>query len=162
MVKAYKDLSKGSKSRLSGTVARLHKSGITVRQVYDSKGKQVMSDIDLKKGLSFKGKKASFDGLKRNILQIQLSQERKEGLSTLALPQYVKFGYKGKKLSVITKELRKTAGLNIFFDISKKVQKQFNLTEKEAFRRTDLILKMAHTNYKKLSKVEKVILSFFS
>ena len=155
-IKKYTQLSKGSKEKLRTTLERLHKSGITVKDV------KTMSDLQIKKALGFKGKKASFLGLKRNINQLQFDLERKEGVSNSALPTYVKFGYRGKKLSRTKNELRKTVGLNIFFDIAKKVQKEFKLTERQSYKRTDLILKQANINYKNLSKREKELLSYFS
>ena len=162
LVKKYSELGKGSKDKLSSTIERLHKSGITRKEAL------AMSDSDLKQSLGFVGKKASFEGLKRNIRNIGsgISDKdkltRKEGLSNIVLPKYVKFGYRGKKLNVVKTELRKTAGLNIFFDISRKVQSQFNLTSKQAYKRTDLIIKKYHFKKESLSKVERQILSFFS
>lgn len=162
MVKKYSQLSKGSKDKLSNTVERLHKSGITRKDALK------MSDSDLKKALGFKGKKASFEGLKRNIKQIGVgvdkidTKERKEGITNLSIPKYIKFGYRGKKLNIVKTEIRKTAGLNIFYDISKKVQTEFNLSENQSYRRTDAILKIARINYANLTKREKELLSYFS
>jgi len=162
MVKEYKDLDVKFKERLSIVVERLHKSGITRTEALK------MSDSDLRKSLGFVGKKASFEGLKRNIRNIGsgISDKdkltRKEGLSNLILPKYSKIGYRGKGLTRVKSQIRKTAGLNIFFDISKKVQSQFNLTSKEAYKRTDLIIKKYHTRKESLTKVERQILSFFS
>jgi len=162
MTKKYSELGKGSKDKLSSTIERLHKSGITRKEAL------AMSDSQLRKELGFVGKKASFEGLKRNIKQIGVgisktdTIKRKEGLSNLLLPKYIKFGYRGKRLNIVKTEIRKTSGLNIFFDISKKVQTQFNLTSKQAYKRTDLIIKKYYKDKRTLSNVERQILSFFS
>lgn len=161
-VKDYTKLSKGSKDKLSNTLARLHKSGITRKEAL------LMSDYDLKQALGFKGKKASFEALKRNIRQIGLGVsktdviQRKEGVSNLVLPKYVKFGFRGKKLNIVKTEIRKASGLNIFFDIAKKVQTTFKISEKDSYNETRAILELAKINYNALTKRQKIILSYFS
>lgn len=156
MQKKYSQLSKSSKTKLSSTLNRLHKSGITVKDV------STMSDAKLKQALGFKGSQTSFKGLKRNIDQLQFTQERKEGISNLSLVSYSKIGYRGKGLSRVKSQLRKGVGLNIFYDISKEVQKKYGLTEKQSYRATDTILTQARKNFKKLDKKEKELLSYFS
>jgi len=161
-VKKYTQLSKGSKDKLSTTLERLHKSGITRKEAL------LMSDYDLKMALGFKGKKASFEALKRNIRQVGHGVSktdtitRKEGISNLLLPKYVKFGYRGKKLNIVKTEIRKASGLNIFFDIAKKVQSTFNVSQKDSWNETRAILELAKVNYNALTKREKKILSYFS
>lgn len=156
MVKKYSQLSESSKKRLSSVLVRLHKSGISVKDT------QILSDTELKKGLGFKGTQTSFNALKRNIVQLQFTQKRKEGVSNRSLITYSKVGYRGKGLSRVNSQLRKTVGLNIFYDIAKQVQKKFNLTEKQSYRATDSILKQAKVNYKRLDKKERELLSYFS
>lgn len=156
MPKTYSQLKESSKGKLANTLERLHKSGITVKDTL------VMSDSQLKQSLGFKGKKTSFEGLKRNIRQLQFDQQRQEGISNRSLTSYAKSGYRGKGLSRVKSQLRKTVGLNIFFDISKKVQSTFNLTTNQSYKQTSLILRKARTNFRNLSKREKEILSFFS
>lgn len=158
----YSKLTPTTKGKLNSTLVRLHKSGITQKEAL------ALSDKDLKQALGFKGKKTSFEGLKRNIKNLSVGindkdkLSRKEGLRTLALPKYAKFGYRGKRLSIIKKELSKAIGLNIFFDISKEVQTKFNVSTKQSFKLTNSILERAKKNYKKLSVIEKIILSYFS
>ena len=156
MQKKYSQLSKSSKSKLSSVLTRLHKSGITAKEANS------MSDSDLKKGLGFKGTNTSFKALKRNINQLQFTKERKEGVSNLSLVTYQKSGFRGKGLSRIKSQLRKGVGLNIFFDIAKEVKDKYGLTKKESYRATDVIIKRAKSNYKKLDKKEKDLLSYFS
>lgn len=156
MVKKFKDLSTSSKKKLSSVLVRLHKRGISVKDT------QTLSDSELKKGLGFKGSQTSFIALKRNIVQLQFTQKRKEGVSNLALTSYAKKGIRGKPLSRTKTQLRKEIGLNIFFDIAKDVQKKFNLTENQSYNATRSILRQAKINYKKLDKKEKELLSYFS
>ncbi len=156
MAKGYSQLTEGSKKKLSNTLERLHKSGITVKQAL------AMSDLQLRQSLGFKGKKSSLEGLKRSIRQIQFDQNRQEQISNRSLTSYAKSGYRGKGLSRVKSQLRKTSGLNIFFDIAKKVQTTFNVSTNRSYRQTDIILRRARTNYRGLSKREKEILSYFS
>ena len=156
MQKKYSQLSESSKKKLSTVLSRLHKSGITVKDTF------TMSDTKIKQALGFKGSQTSFKGLKRNILQLQFTQERQESISNKALISYTKVGYRGKGLSRVKSQLRKTVGLNIFFDISKDVQKKFNLSTSESYRITDKLIKRAKSNYKKLTQKEKELLSYFS
>lgn len=156
MPKNYSQLTESSKNKLSNTLERLHKSGITVRQALS------MSDTQLRQALGFKGKKSSLEGLKRNIKQIQFNQNRKEQISNRSLTSYTKSGYRGKGLTRVKSQLRKTTGLNIFFDIAKDVQTKFNVSKERSYSETRTILKVARTNYKKLSKREKELLSYFS
>jgi len=159
---AYNKLSSNSKAKLNSTLIRLHKAGLTQK---DALG---LSDKDLRKALGFKGTKTSFNGLKRNIKNLSVgidkkdALKRKEGLRSLALPKYAKFGFRGKKLSIINKELGKTVGLNIFFDISKDVQTRFGISEKKSWFITRNILKKAKVNFNQLTQIEKIILSYFS
>ena len=163
MVKKYSQLKPLSKNKLSTTLERLHKSGLKRNDIFRPKdNKQLISDKELRLSLGFKGKKASFEGLKRNIRQIGISKERKEGSVNLSLPKYANFGFRGRKLDIIKKELRTTSGINIFFDIQAKVQKEFNLTKNQALIQTKAILEIAKTNYTKLNKREKIVLSYLS
>lgn len=158
----YSKLSANSKAKLNSTLVRLHKAGLTQKDAL------ALSDKDLKQTLGFKGTKTSFEGLKRNIKNLNVgidkkdTLKRKEGLRTLALPKYAKFGYRGKRLSIVKKELGKTVGLNIFFDISKEVQTRFNISEKKSWFITRNILKKAKVNFNQLTQIEKIILSYFS
>jgi len=156
MQKKYSQLTESSKKKLSGVLSRLHKSGTTVK---DTQG---MNDMQLKQALGFKGSDTSFKALKRNINQLQFTQERKEGISNRSLISYTKIGYRGKGLSRVKSQLRKTVGLNIFFDISKEVAKKYGLTENQSYSATRTILKQARLNYKKLDKKDKQLLSYFS
>jgi len=156
MPKKYSQLSEGSKKKLSNVLSRLHKSGITIK---DTKS---MNDSQLKQSLGFKGSNTSFNALKRNINQLQFTNERQEGISNRSLISYTKIGYRGKGLSRVKSQLRKTIGLNIFFYIAKDVQKEFNLSSGESYSATRVLLKRAKINYKKLSQKEKELLSFFS
>lgn len=154
--KKYSQLSEGSKKKLSGLLVRLHKSGISVKDIPS------LSDFQLKKGIGFKGSQTSFKALKRNIVQLQYTQERKEDVSNRSLISYSKIGYRGKGLSRVNSQLRKSVGLNIFFDIAKDVQKKHKLTEKQSYSATRKILKQAKLNYKRLDKKDKELLSYFS
>ena len=156
MRKTYFQLSESSKERLSSVLERLHKSGLSVKDV------EVMSNVQLKRAIGFKGKISSLEGFRRNVAQLQFTQIRKESISNRTLISYRKAGYRGKGLSRVSHQLRKGIGLNTFFDIAKKVQTTFNISKSQSYKRTDLILKKARVNYKKLSKREKEILSYFS
>ena len=156
MRKTYSQLSESSKERLSSVLERLHKSGLSVKDV------EAMSNVQLKRAIGFKGKISSLEGFRRNVAQLQFTQIRKESISNRTLISYQKAGYRGKGLSRVSHQLRKGIGLNTFFDIAKKVQTTFNISKSQSYKRTDLILKKARINYKKLSKREKEILSYFS
>jgi len=155
-IKKYVQLSVSSKQKLSSVLVRLHKSGITSKEALG------LSDSELKKNLGFKGSQQSFKALKRNITQLSYTQERKQGVSNQSLIHYSNIGYRGKGLSRVKSQLRKGVGLNIFFDIAKKVQKQYSLTEKQSYKATDTILRQAKVNYKRLDKKERELLSYFS
>jgi len=156
MVKKYSQLSEGSKKKLSAVLLRLHKSGISV------KDSQIMSDSQIKQKLGFKGSQTSFKALKRNIVQLQYTQERQENISNRSLTNFLNKGVRGKNLLRVKSQLRKTVGLNIFYDISKEVAKKYGLTKKQSYRATDTILTQARKNFKKLDKKEKELLSYFS
>ena len=156
MRKKYSQLTEGTKTKYSNTLERLHKSGITVKDT------KIMTDLQLKQALGFKGKKSSFEGLKRVIKQLQFDQNRQEKISDRSLQSYSKAGYRGKGLSKVKSQLRKSVGLNIFFDISKEVKSKYGLTTNQSYRQTERILKQARINYGRLSQREKEILSYFS
>lgn len=156
MPKTYQQLSESSKKRLSNVLERLHKSGLTVNDTIK------LSDSQLRQAIGFKGKKTSFDAFKRNIKQLQFDQQRKEGISNRTLTSYTKLGYRGKGLSRVKSQLRKSVGLNIFFDIAKEVQTKFNISKNQSYSETRNILKLARNNYRRLSKRERELLSYFS
>lgn len=154
MAKTYSQLSEASRKKLDSHLRRIYKNGYSVKEVL------AMSDLELRQKFSLKV--SAIEGFKKNTQQLQFTQERKEKISDRSLNEFVKQQYRGKGLSRVKSRLRKTIGLNIFFDISKKVQSQYNLTKNQSYRRTDLILRRARTNYRGLSKREREILSFFS
>lgn len=156
MQKSYTQLSSSSKKKLSTTLNRLHRSGISVKDIPN------LSDNEIKKALGFKGTQTSFKGLKRNINQLYFTKERQESISNQSLSSYSKIGYRGKGLTRVKSQLRKTIGLNIFFDIAKKVQDKYALTKKQSYRATDTILTQARKNFRRLDKKEKELLSYFS
>jgi len=157
MPKPYSQLSETSKEKLSNVLERCHKRGITVKEALK------MSNSELRQNFAIKSrKKATIEGFKRNLRQLQFTQERQEKISGRVLPSYTKVGYRGKGLSRVKSQLRKTVGLNIFFDIAKKVQTTFNVTKNQSYKQTDTILRRARLNYRGLTKREREVLSYFS
>jgi len=155
-LKAYINLEKASKDKLVSVAERLERSGITVKEALK------LSDLDLRKSVGFKGKKTSFEGFKRNVKEIGLTLERKQGILKDALPKYAKIGYIGKGLNLAKVRLDKIIGLNVFFDIAKEVQNKFGLTVSESYNKTSNMLQIAKFDFNQLSKSEKIILEFFS
>jgi len=149
--KKYVDLSSGSKKKLENTLERLERCGITI---YESKK---MSDTQLRQALGFKGKKTSFDGLKRNINQLSLDMSRKQGSINLVLAKKVKQGYRGKGLKIQRGILVKTCG-DTFTSIALDLEKA-GLSKKESYIATRRILKVPKYLYpKQLNRKEREIL----
>jgi len=144
--KDFNQLAKSSKDKYSSILKRLHTSGIT------SKEALVMSNSELKKTIGFKGKLSSLNGLKRNISAIKRDSTKKRDLPNYTLKSYKKFGYRGKKLQEVKIELNKTIG-STFYSISDDIQKKRNISEKEADKRVNFLLKL---DKKKLNDTEVV------
>jgi len=157
MPKPYSQLSETSKEKLSNVLERCHKRGITVKEALK------MSNSELRQNFNIKSrKKATIDGFKRNLRQLQFTQERQEKVSDRALKTYVKQNYRGKGLNRVKTQLRKHVGLNTFFDIAKKVQTTFNISRNESYNKTRSILNRYRISKSRLSRREIEILSFFS
>lgn len=170
-IKSYNQLNQNAKDKLANTLNRLERSGIKINDYIEinkrssNYGKFKVSNQQIKNDLAFKGKLTSLEGLKRNIREVWLTKERKEGSVNINVDKAKRSGYIGKGLSQIKNRYRKTAGFNIFFDISEKVQTQFNVSEKKAWNITRDILKRAKDSKQKLNLLnqkEKQLLSFFS
>lgn len=65
-----KKLSKGSLDKYESVINRLYRADLTAKEALS------LSDNDLKKALNFKGVQASFEGLKRNINNVEQSQTK--------------------------------------------------------------------------------------
>lgn len=121
-----------------------------------------MNDAQLRSRLNFKGKKTSFEGLKRNIKQIDGNStryNRVKGLTT---------DFVNKEKTVQNKRrafnsAHYVIGSNRFFEGMRKVQElNHNLSERQAIILTDSIIKKAKKNYKSLSSVQKQIIEAIS
>ena len=169
--KSYNQLKSSAKNKLATTLNRLEKSGIKINDYIDNHksssnyGKFKVSNKQIRNDLGFKGKNTSLEGLKRNIRELWLSKERQEGSVNIQINKAKSLGYRGKGLSQIKNRLRKTSGINTFFDIAKDVQNKFNVSERKSFDITRDILKRAKKSKQKLkllNQKEKQLLSFFS
>lgn len=169
--KKYSQLKQTAKNKLATTLNRLEKSGVKINDyIVNQKsnsnyGKFKVSNKQIRQDLGFKGKNTSLEGLKRNIREVWLSKERKEGSVNIEVNKAKNLGYRGKGLSQIKNRLRKTSGINTFFDISNQVQIKFKVNEKESWNITRNILKRAKKSKQKLNLLnqkEKELLSYFS
>jgi len=161
-IKKYPSLKKGTRDKLSQTNRRLQKVGLTPNEFLD------LNRSEQKKALNYKGLDKNFDGTIRNVKQliIGVSKDdkllRQKSIVNISTKFYVKIGFRRKKLSRMKAQLSKSMGLNIFYDIAKKVQKKYKLSKDASYRKTDSILKRALIDYGKLKRKEKNILSYFS
>ena len=154
MVKEYSQLSEPTKSRYSSMLEKLHKSGFTISEVRNFTGKE------LKNALGNKATVKTNEAYIRIIKQISSTPERKEKTIEKTLISYKNFGYRGKKLNDIEKELVKTSG-NTFMSIAKDLQHE-GYSEKESYYKTRELLKVPKSDYdKKLTKIEKDIIESY-
>lgn len=169
--KKYSQLTQGSKNKLANTLERLERNGIKINDYIVNQKKDVnygkfkVSDNQIRTDFGYNYKKSSLEGLKRNIREVWLSKERKEGSVNIQVNKAKSQGYRGKGLAQIKNRYRKHAGINIFFDISESVQTKFKVSEKESWNITRDILKKAKQSKQKLNLLnqkEKELLSFFS
>lgn len=91
-------LSTSSVKKYASVLSRLHKADISVSDAL------AMSDKQLQKELNVKNIK-SVKALKRNIKSLTIDDGRKEKIIKTAKESYKKFGYTGKGLQKIEKEL---------------------------------------------------------
>jgi len=91
-------LSTSSVKKYASVLSRLHKADISVSEAL------AMSDKQLQKELNVKNLK-SVKALKRNIKSLTIDDGRTEKIITTAKESYKKFGYTGKGLQKIEKEL---------------------------------------------------------
>lgn len=136
---------------------RLERNGLSVKQA------QSLSDVDLKKALGFKGKQASFEGLKRNINAIDASikkdYERAIELSKDVASKEKTQSQKSRKYKIATNVL----GHNRFWNgINKAVDINRNLTKNQAIEIVDRTIKSAKIDYNALSKKQKQIIDSIS
>lgn len=141
----YKDLSEGSKSKYTSMLTLLHKSGFTISEVRNFTPKE------LKNALGNKAVLKTNESYLRVIKQISMTSERKEKTIEKALISYENFGFRGKKLDQMKKELVKTSG-NTFMSIAKDLQKK-GYSEKQSYYRTRVLLKVPLSDYD--SKLEQ-------
>lgn len=151
--KKYAELSEGSKKKIAGVLKRLDKADITVKKA------KAMTDSDLKKALGFKGKKASFIGLRKNIKQITLTQVRRKESVDIVVKQYQKQGWKGVKLKGLQKDLTKTAGSS-FISISNELQK-LGYEKYDSYDQAEFLLKIPKSKYNTIPKDQRDILRDF-
>lgn len=168
-LKAYNKLKQSSKNKLATTLNRLERNGIKINDYINNQkssanyGKFKVSNKQIKNDFGMKA--SAVEGFKRNIKQVWISKERKEGSVNIQVNKAKTIGYRGKGLSQMKNRLRKTSGINIFFDISKEIQTKFNISEKQSWNLTRDILKRAKKSKQKLNLLnqkEKQLLSFFS
>ena len=116
-----------------------------------------MSDADLRKGVGFKGKKASFEGFKRNIRQITFTQEHRKGSANIVVAKYKSYGFKGAKLKQLEKDLTKTAGSS-FISISQELEK-IGFSKEMSYKRASFLLKIPKSKYNLIQQSERDILA---
>ena len=153
MKKKYQELSVSSKSKIASTLERLDKIGITVKEA------KRMTDTDLRKAIGFKGKKASFEGFKRNVRQITFSQEHRKESANIVIKKYKKFGFKGVKLKQLEKDLTKTAGSS-FISISEELQK-LGYEKYKSYDQAEFLLKIPKSEYDTIPIEQQDILRDF-
>lgn len=151
--KKYSELSESSKSKIASTLERLDKAGITIKEA------KAMSDADLRKGVGFKGKKTSFEGFKRNVQQITFTQEHRKESANIVIAKYKKYGFKGRKLKELEKDLTKTAGSS-FISISQELEK-IGYDKDESYKAAELLLKIPKDKYDTIPAAEREILRDF-
>lgn len=153
-MKDYNDLSDSTKNRYASMLEKLHKSGFTTMEVRNFTGKE------LKNALQNKATIKTNEAYIRIIHQITTTIERKDKTVDLALDSYKKFGFKGRGLDKIEKELTKVSG-NTYFAIVKRLQKDYKESEKKALIHARDILKLPKSHYTMLEQKEQLILADF-
>ncbi len=152
----YESLTKGSKDKLVGVIARLEKHGLTSQEALQ------LSDIELKTRIKFEGKEASFKGLKRNIRAI----DGKTTNYSRAIPLIKDFSSREKTSQAKRRAYQsgaKVIGHNRFFNgVNAVQQKNPKLSPRQAQVITASIIKKAKKRFNKLSKTQKQILQAIS
>jgi hypothetical protein len=160
--KPYSQLSKRTKERLTFFLKLAHKSGVSFTEL------RKMNDKDFGLTLGIKRTKSNIVANRKLLSQAQKSKARREGSISRALTSYENFGYHGKGLDKIEKELIKSSG-NIFSAISYEVEKTYfsnikdkDIRERKANKRAKKLLMINKSDRKKLERVDQDILSDFS
>jgi hypothetical protein len=167
--KDYSKLSEGTKKRLTTFLKLAHKSGASFTDLRKLNDKDFAQTLGIIKGKRIKGNKFSnIESNRRLLSQAQKSKERREGSINRALVEYKDFGYRGKRLDQVEKELIKSSG-NIFSAISYEVEKTYfsnvkdkDKRERKANKRTKKLLLISKEDRKNLERVDQDILSDFS
>jgi len=153
----YFQLTDSAKSKYISLVNRLERNGLSVKQA------QNLSDSDLKKAIGFKGKQASFKGLKRNINAIDPSvnkdYERAQELSKHIASKEKTVKAKSIKYKIATKII----GHNRYWNgVDKAVDINRNLTKNQALEIVDRTIKSAKVDFQALSSQQKEIIQAIS
>ena len=149
ILKPYSKLSKSSQKRLGQFAKKVHLVGTTASKV------KKMTDSEIR--TTFQTKAKNLDTFRRLARQLTSTKERREGSIKLAIKPYIKFGFKGPKLEKIEKELTKTVG-NTFSAIASDLQTKLGLSEKESYKRANMLLKIPKEHYDELTDIEVEIL----
>ena len=167
--KDYLKLSENTQKRLGSFLVKVHKSGTSFTEL------RLMNDVDfalalgIKKGKRIKGNKFSnIESNRRLLSQTQKTKERREGSIKLAEKPYIKFGFRGKRLEALNKELIRTSG-NVFSAISYEVEKKYfshikdkKIRERKSDKKAKKLLLIPKSERDKLKIVDKNILDTFS
>lgn len=135
----YAQLSESTKQRYSSMLEKVHKSGYTSKELLK------MNDNDFRNALGTKAKNLNSQrSLVRNMSKgtsRKDTKERQEGLINRVVKSYKKSGIKGKQLTTITKEVKKSIGYNKFFDIAKDLQQYYGETNEQSWKHAhDIII----------------------
>ena len=149
VLKPYSKLSKSSQKRLGQFAKKVHLAGTTASKV------KKMTDSEIR--TTFQTKAKDLDTFRRLARQLTATKERRESSIEKALKSYVKFGFKGKRLEQVEKELIKSTG-NTFMAMAQDIQDKLGLSEKESYKKANELLKLPKSEYDELSDLEIEIL----
>lgn len=161
----YTNAKDTSKSKWKSTALRLNQNGYTAKEILekDKNGNYIIDDKQLKSIFQFKGKgyKSQAIGFRKNVSQLQFDTERKRNVWKDVETKYNSMGFRGKKLSRMMVDVNNTLGLNTFFDIARKVQKEYGISKQDSYDKTRDIINQANFLRSGLSRKDADIISAF-
>jgi hypothetical protein len=160
----YNKLDESTKSRLASFVEKVHKKGLTFKELRE------MNNREFNKALELKGRfsNAKVSAQRRLLTQTYGSNVRRVESKERAIKNYKNFGYSGKRLDQINRELSQTIG-SIFDSISIDIEallyskiKTPYIRERKANLKTKELLLIDKTERDNLNQKIKDILGFWS
>lgn len=128
--KDYDNLKPSSQKRLASFLEKAHKSGYRFAELRKLDDNDFALALDISKGKRIKGNKwSNVESNRRLLNQVQKTEKRRTESIEKALKPYKNFGFKGKGLEKIKRELIEISG-NIFSAIANEIEKTYFNQEK--------------------------------